>query len=62
MTYYDSLIRLHRWQLDERRRDLAALEELGFRETELHLLAERLTGTHEPTIHAPMPAQADGSG
>jgi glutathione-specific gamma-glutamylcyclotransferase len=41
---------------------VAALEELGFRETELHLLAERLTGTHEPTIHAPIPAQADGSG
>ena len=26
---------------------VAELEELGYRETELHLLAERLKGTHE---------------
>ena len=26
---------------------IAALEQLGYRETELHLLAERLAGTHE---------------
>jgi cation transport protein ChaC len=41
---------------------VAALEELGFRETELHLLAERLAGTHETTIHAPMASRADASG
>ncbi len=27
MSTFDSLIRLHRWQVDERRRELAALEE-----------------------------------
>jgi cation transport protein ChaC len=33
---------------------VAALEELGIRETELHLLAERLKGTHETgVLHAP---------
>jgi hypothetical protein len=26
---------------------VAALEQLGYRETELHLLAERLRGVHE---------------
>jgi cation transport protein ChaC len=41
---------------------VAALEELGFRETELHLLAERLAGTHESTIHAPGPSRAEASG
>jgi glutathione-specific gamma-glutamylcyclotransferase len=41
---------------------VAALEELGFRETELHLLAERLAGTHEATIHAPAPARDEVSG
>jgi glutathione-specific gamma-glutamylcyclotransferase len=41
---------------------VAALEELGFRETELHLLAERLAGTHESTIHAPVPSRAEASG
>jgi cation transport protein ChaC len=41
---------------------VAALEELGFRETELHLLAERLAGTHEPTIHAPAAARDEVSG
>jgi flagellar protein FliJ len=42
MTGYDSLIRLHRWQLDERRRDLAALEELAatLREERIRLDAE----------------------
>jgi len=30
-----------------------ALEQLGFRETELHLLAERLAGPHEASVHAP---------
>ncbi len=42
MTHYDSLIRLHRWQLDERRRDLAALEELAasLREERMRLDAE----------------------
>lgn len=29
MTTLDSLIRLHRWQVDEQRRQLAALEELA---------------------------------
>lgn len=29
MTALDSLIRLHRWQLDERKRDLATLEDLA---------------------------------
>lgn len=29
MSALDSLIRLHRWQLDERRRDLATLEDLA---------------------------------
>jgi glutathione-specific gamma-glutamylcyclotransferase len=32
---------------------VAALEALGLRETELHLLAERLKGTHEATATAP---------
>ena len=33
---------------------VAALEELGIRETELHLLAERLKGAHETSVsHAP---------
>jgi cation transport protein ChaC len=32
---------------------VAALEQLGFRETELHLLAERLAGTHEAGAHVP---------
>jgi glutathione-specific gamma-glutamylcyclotransferase len=32
---------------------VAALESLGLREGNLHLLAERLKGTHEPTITAP---------
>jgi cation transport protein ChaC len=41
---------------------VAALEELGFRETELHLLAERLAGTHEATIHAPAASRVDASG
>jgi cation transport protein ChaC len=31
---------------------VAALEQLGFRETELHLLAERLGGPHEAGTHA----------
>ncbi len=31
MSALDSLIRLHRWQLDERRRDLATLEDLAAR-------------------------------
>jgi len=31
---------------------VAALEQLGFRETELHLLAQRLAGTHEAGAHA----------
>src|SRR5262249_7072501 len=39
---------------------VAALEELGFRETELHLLAERLAGT--TTIHAPAPLSQETSG
>ena len=39
---------------------VAALEELGFRETELHLLAERLAGT--TTIHAPAPPSQETSG
>lgn len=29
---------------------VAALEQLGYRETELHLLADRLAGTHEASI------------
>jgi cation transport protein ChaC len=41
---------------------VTALEELGFRETELHLLAERLAGTHEATIHAPAASRVDASG
>jgi cation transport protein ChaC len=41
---------------------VAALEQLGFRETELHLLAERLAGTHETTIHAPAPLSQEASG
>jgi cation transport protein ChaC len=32
---------------------VAALEELGYFETELHLLAERLKGAHEPQADAP---------
>jgi len=31
---------------------VAALEQLGYRETELHLLAERLAGVHEIGAHA----------
>ena len=41
---------------------VTALEELGFRETELHLLVERLAGTHEATIHAPAASRVDASG
>ena len=41
---------------------VTALEELGFRETELHLLAERLAGTHEAAIHAPAASRVDASG
>jgi cation transport protein ChaC len=41
---------------------VTALEELGFRETELHLLAERLAGTHEAMIHAPAASRVDASG
>jgi len=33
---------------------VAALESLGLRETELHLLAERLKGAHEAVISAPL--------
>lgn len=42
MSALDSLIRLHRWQLDERRRDLATLEALAekLREERLKLDAE----------------------
>ena len=32
---------------------VAALEQLGYRETELHLLAERLKGVHETHIAQP---------
>jgi cation transport protein ChaC len=35
---------------------VAALEELGLRETDLHLLAERLRGAHESTAASPAPA------
>jgi cation transport protein ChaC len=31
---------------------VGALEKLGYRETELHLLAERLAGTHEASTSA----------
>ena len=31
---------------------VAALEQLGYRETELHLLAERIAGAHEAGAHA----------
>ena len=41
---------------------VTALEELGFRETELHLLAERLAGTHEAVIHVPPASRVDASG
>ncbi len=43
MTAIDSLIRLHRWQLDERRRQLAELETLAekLRGEEARLLAEQ---------------------
>ncbi len=43
MTAIDSLIRLHRWQLDERRRQLAELETLAekLRGEEMRLLAEQ---------------------
>jgi glutathione-specific gamma-glutamylcyclotransferase len=34
---------------------VAALEQLGFRETELHLLAARLGGSHEAGTHASPP-------
>jgi glutathione-specific gamma-glutamylcyclotransferase len=34
---------------------VAALEQLGFRETELHLLAARLRGSHEAGTHASPP-------
>jgi flagellar FliJ protein len=36
MSALDSLIRLHRWQLDERRRDLATLEDLALKLVEEH--------------------------
>ena len=35
---------------------VAALEELGMRETDLHLLAERLRGIHETSSATPAPA------
>ncbi len=43
MTALDSLIRLHRWQLDERRRQLAELETLAdkLRNEETRLVAEQ---------------------
>jgi flagellar protein FliJ len=44
MKGYDSLIRLHRWQLDERRRDLAALEEMA---AKLHAERMRLDAEDE---------------
>jgi glutathione-specific gamma-glutamylcyclotransferase len=31
---------------------VAALEQLGYRETDLHLLANRIAGTHEASTHA----------
>jgi glutathione-specific gamma-glutamylcyclotransferase len=34
---------------------VAALEALGYRETELHLLADRLRGAHEAHVTAPSP-------
>ena len=34
---------------------VAALEQLGYRETDLHLLAERLAGVHEAGAHAASP-------
>jgi cation transport protein ChaC len=34
---------------------VASLEQLGYRETELHLLAERLAGVHEAGAHAALP-------
>jgi flagellar FliJ protein len=36
MSALDSLIRLHRWQLDERKRDLATLEDLAVKLGEEH--------------------------
>jgi flagellar export protein FliJ len=45
MSALDSLIRLHRWQLDERRRQLADLDQLLYklRQEELKLDAEQRT-------------------
>jgi flagellar export protein FliJ len=45
MSALDSLIRLHRWQLDERRRQLADLDQLLYklRQEELKLDAEQST-------------------
>jgi len=57
MTALDSLIRLHRWQLDERRRQLAALESLGekLRHEEGRLIAEE---AHEQAVATSSPAAA----
>jgi cation transport protein ChaC len=35
---------------------VGALEQLGYRESALHLLAQRLAGTHEASVHAAPPS------
>ena len=54
MSALDSLIRLHRWQLDERKRDLATLEDLAAKlgeeraRLELEDQREQLVATASP--------------
>lgn len=66
MSALDSLIRMHRWQLDERRRQLAALEELAVklveeqRRLEAENLREQAAATASPETAASYPGYAHG--
>ena len=66
MSTLDSLIRMHRWQLDERRRQLAALEELAAKlaeeqhRLEAENLREQAAATASPEAAASYPGYAHG--
>lgn len=57
MSTLDSLIRLHRWQLDEQRRAVAELEQLGtklsgdLQRLEAEQAAEEAAARHAPSIN-----------
>lgn len=54
MSALDSLIRLHRWQLDERRRDLATLEDLSVKlREEQRRLAEENRREQQAALASP---------